>query len=196
MLHYPIVSTTTGSRPGYGLSFHNEDLNSRSSSKTNKTFLTVSDLVDYYQFNRSRLAVRPRRPLSQARWPPSAILDATDRNRKLVELRRENLKLSSDGLRSGGADNCGLTCLGTYRCPETQQVLKVTADLNETETYSMAFMTANCHRTVSRLLLMKLVHCGETMRNRHYMVPNPLYMAFGSFLTFGGLFQVANKTKS
>ena len=85
-----------------------------------RSFLTVKELVNYFQKNRSRLATRLRRPLREARLPLTPGLHYDIRN----EIRRNNLTLNGRIL---GSNKFGVFCLGKYsrNGVETEVTVKV-----------------------------------------------------------------------
>jgi hypothetical protein len=93
VLHYHIVENVHGD---YSIRGHDH------------SFLTLSELITYFQHNKSSLATRLRRPLAHARLPvtPGLHYDAK------FELNRSDLTLTG---RIIGKGNFGVICAGVYR---------------------------------------------------------------------------------
>ena len=72
------------------------------------SFLSVSDLVDYFRHNRSGLATRLGRPLSVAVLPVAAGRDYDSR----FELSRTHLSIAGNIIANG---RFGVVCAGEYR---------------------------------------------------------------------------------
>lgn len=83
----------------------------------NRSFLSVGELVDYFQRNKSLLATRLRRPLREARMPITPGYHYDSR----LEIARSKLVLDGKIL---GKGRLGVLCLGSYM-QDTRVVVKV-----------------------------------------------------------------------
>ena len=93
VVHYHILENVHGD---FGIEGHDH------------TFMTVSELVEYFRRNKSSLATRLRRPLSCAKQPitPGSHYDIR------YELNRSDLSLTGNII---GQGNFGVVCSGLYR---------------------------------------------------------------------------------
>ena len=96
-----------------------------------RVFMTLKDLVEYFQRNRSRLAVRLRRPLKYALVP----ILAGHQYDAHWEIDRTKLRMSGKII---GKGNFGVVCLGTY-CGESVAV-KVLQKVKQTAEDEDAFI--------------------------------------------------------
>jgi len=93
VLHYNITRNREGSGSGLSVEGHQH------------SFLTLSDLISYFQHNRSSLATRLGRPLSTAHLPVSLVDTG-------YELARSQLSVTGDII---GKGRFGVICVGQYR---------------------------------------------------------------------------------